>query len=377
LNIRNIHLKNFRNYKILDLKFERDFNIIYGKNAQGKTNILEAIFLCSAGRSHRTSKDHELIKFGEDNYSVKIDLNKDAIEKSIEVVYDKVEKKKIKINEIPLKKIGNLMGQLNAIMFSPEDMMIIKEGPAERRRFIDIALSQLKPSYFYDLQQYIKILAQRNNLLKEIEYNKSLLDTIEVWNQSLAEKGSRIIKARKEYVDILARKAEEIHGRITNRNEKLKIRYMPSLEGIQDFSDLSYINKVFLNNLERVKKRELIKCTTMVGPHRDEYELLVNNESLKLYGSQGQQRTAILSIKLSEVEIVKDEIGEYPVLLLDDVMSELDKNRQDYLLKNLRGIQTFITCTEKDNIEKETGINMNYIAISGGQVVSEEQNRVM
>lgn len=377
MNIRNIHLKNFRNYKILDLKFERDFNIIYGKNAQGKTNILEAIFLCSAGRSHRTSKDHELIKFGEDNYSVKIDLNKDAIEKSIEVVYDKVEKKKIKINEIPLKKIGNLMGQLNAIMFSPEDMMIIKEGPAERRRFIDIALSQLKPSYFYDLQQYIKILAQRNNLLKEIEYNKSLLDTIEVWNQSLAEKGSRIIKARKEYVDILARKAEEIHGRITNRNEKLKIRYMPSLEGIQDFSDLSYINKVFLNNLERVKKRELIKCTTMVGPHRDEYELLVNNESLKLYGSQGQQRTAILSIKLSEVEIVKDEIGEYPVLLLDDVMSELDKNRQDYLLKNLRGIQTFITCTEKDNIEKETGINMNYIAISGGQVVSEEQNRVM
>jgi DNA replication and repair protein RecF len=288
-----------------------------------------------------------------------------------------VEKKKIKINEIPLKKIGNLMGQLNAIMFSPEDMMIIKEGPAERRRFIDIALSQLKPSYFYDLQQYIKILAQRNNLLKEIEYNKSLLDTIEVWNQSLAEKGSRIIKARKEYVDILARKAEEIHGRITNRNEKLKIRYMPSLEGIQDFSDLSYVNKVFLNNLERVKKRELIKCTTMVGPHRDEYELLVNNESLKLYGSQGQQRTAILSIKLSEVEIVKDEIGEYPVLLLDDVMSELDKNRQDYLLKNLRGIQTFITCTEKDNIEKETGINMNYIAISGGQVVSEEQNRVM
>ncbi len=377
MNIRNIHLKNFRNYKILDLKFERDFNIIYGKNAQGKTNILEAIFLCSAGRSHRTSKDHELIKFGEDNYSVKIDLNKDAIEKSIEVVYDKVEKKKIKINEIPLKKIGNLMGQLNAIMFSPEDMMIIKEGPAERRRFIDIALSQLKPSYFYDLQQYIKILAQRNNLLKEIEYNKSLLDTIEVWNQSLAEKGSRIIKARKEYVDILARKAEEIHGRITNRNEKLKIRYMPSLEGIQDFSDLSYVNKVFLNNLERVKKRELIKCTTMVGPHRDEYELLVNNESLKLYGSQGQQRTAILSIKLSEVEIVKDEIGEYPVLLLDDVMSELDKNRQDYLLKNLRGIQTFITCTEKDNIEKETGINMNYIAISGGQVVSEEQNRVM
>lgn len=377
MNIRNIHLKNFRNYKILDLKFERDFNIIYGKNAQGKTNILEAIFLCSAGRSHRTSKDHELIKFGEDNYSVKIDLNKDAIEKSIEVVYDKVEKKKIKINEIPLKKIGNLMGQLNVIMFSPEDMMIIKEGPAERRRFIDIALSQLKPSYFYDLQQYIKILAQRNNLLKEIEYNKSLLDTIEVWNQSLAEKGSRIIKARKEYVDILARKAEEIHGRITNRNEKLKIRYMPSLEGIQDFSDLSYINKVFLNNLERVKKRELIKCTTMVGPHRDEYELLVNNESLKLYGSQGQQRTAILSIKLSEVEIVKDEIGEYPVLLLDDVMSELDKNRQDYLLKNLRGIQTFITCTEKDNIEKETGINMNYIAISGGQVVSEEQNRVM
>lgn len=372
MNIRNIYLKNFRNYKVLDLKFEKDFNIIFGNNAQGKTNILEAIFLCSAGRSHRTSKDMELIKFGEDIYKIKIDLIRNEIEKNIEVIYDKVEKKKIRINEIPLKKIGNLMGQLNAIMFSPEDMMIIKEGPAERRRFIDIALSQLKPSYFYDLQQYVKILAQRNNLLKEIEYKKSLSDTLEVWNISLAEKGSRIIKARKEYIEMLAKKAEENHSKITNNNEKLKIRYMPSLEGLQEFNDLDDINKAFLRNLERVKRRELLKCTTMVGPQRDEYEFIVNNESLKLYGSQGQQRTAILSIKLSEVEIVKEETGEYPVLLLDDVMSELDKSRQDYLIRNLKGIQTFITCTEKDSIQKETGTSMNYIEISGGKVLSEK-----
>ncbi len=371
MQIKGLYLKNFRNYEFLNLEFEKDFNVIFGDNAQGKTNILEAIFLCSSGRSHRTSKDLELIKIGREDYTVKLHFIhsvNEEMEKDIEIVYSKEEKKRIKINGSPLRKIGNLMGQLNTVMFSPEDILIIKEGPTERRRFIDIALSQLKPSYFYDLQQYIKILAQRNNLLREIEFNKSLINTLEVWNQSIAEKGSRIIRARKQFVDLLARKAEYNHERITNKNEKLTIKYSPSVEGIEDYNNLESVKKTFLNNLESIRRRELLKSTTLIGPQRDEYDLAVNGESLKLYGSQGQQRTAILSIKLSEVDIIREETGENPVLLLDDVMSELDNKRQDYLFGNLNGLQTFITCTKRDIFEDGFKVKANYINIRDGRV---------
>jgi DNA replication and repair protein RecF len=352
------------------MNFEKGFNIIYGDNAQGKTNILEAMILCSLGRSHRTTKDVELIKFGKDAYSVRVGFKKNETDKNIEILYSKEEKRRIRINEIPLKKIAGLIGQLNAVMFSPEDMIMIKEGPSERRRFVDMALSQLRPSYFYDLQQYIKILNQRNNLLKEIEYKKSLIDTLEVWDQSLTEMGSRIIKARKEFIDILSRRAEDNHSKITNCTEKLLIRYSPSVNGIENYNDLKHIKNIFLNRLESLKKKELMKCTTLIGPQRDEYEYFVNKESLKLYGSQGQQRTAVLSVKLSEIEIIKEEMGESPVLLLDDVMSELDNKRQEYLFKHLRGIQVFITCTEKESIERGVGEDANYIKIKEGKVMN-------
>lgn len=366
--IRSLQLKNFRNYEKLDIDFYKGINVIYGDNAQGKTNILEAIILCSLARSHRTTRDSELVKIGNDAYSIKLDFVREETEKVIEIYYGMEEKRKIRINEIPIKKIASLIGQLNAVMFSPEDMLMIKEGPVGRRRFIDIALSQLRPSYFYDLQQYIKILTQRNNLLREIEFKKSLVDTIEIWNQSLVEAGSRVIKARKEFVEILSKRAEDNHLRITNGQERLTIGYSPSINGIEDYNDLDNIKKVFQRNLQSIIKREIIKKTTLLGPQRDEYEYNVNGQSLRNYGSQGQQRTAVLSVKLSEIDIIKEEIGESPVLLLDDVMSELDNKRQEYLFKNLNGIQVFITCTERNGIEKGIEEKANFINVKEGRI---------
>jgi len=338
-------LRNFRNYKTLDLDFSESFNILYGENAQGKTNILEAIYLCASGRSHRTPRDNELIKFGENYYYVKIDLVRENVEYEIEIQYEINSKKRIKINEVPQKKIGTLMGKLNAVMFSPEDLLIIKEGPSERRRFIDIAISQLKPAYFYDLQQYSKILAQRNTLLKDIQEDKALLDTLEVWNENLVKTGSRIIKARKEFIEILNNIAEEKHGKLTDYKEKLNLKYVSSVK-IDGIDRLEDIEGIFRKTLKNSLTKEIYKGTTLSGPQRDDMEILLNENNAKLYGSQGQQRTAVLSLKLSEVEIMRRDSNEFPVLLLDDVLSELDGSRQEYLFENLDDIQGFITGTE-------------------------------
>ncbi|MDP4180192.1 MAG: DNA replication/repair protein RecF, partial [Bacillota bacterium] len=337
MHIEGLFLKNFRNYEALQVNFIKGFNIIYGNNAQGKTNILEAIYLCSTGRSHRTSKDAELIKNGKEKYIVNVKFTRNEITgKCIEINYDRINKKKIKINENPIKKIGDLMGQINSIMFSPEDLQIIKEGPSERRRFIDIALCQLKPSYFFNLQQYIRILNQRNTLLKEISLKRMNSSTLDVWNQSLIEIGSKIIKSRIEFINILSEKANINHKKITNNEEMLEIKYVPSID-LNNFNiGVEEIKKTFTNQLKVVLAKEIQKATTIIGPQRDDIEIRLNKESIKLYGSQGQQRTAVLSLKLSELEIVKDDTGEFPILLLDDVMSELDMNRREYLVENIK-----------------------------------------
>ncbi|WP_242853142.1 DNA replication/repair protein RecF [Pseudobacteroides cellulosolvens] len=361
-------LKNYRNYSFLEASFNNGFNIIYGNNAQGKTNILEAIYLCTTGRSHRTNKDNELVKYGEDKYFVKVLFSKEERnDNSIEINYSKKEKKSILINEIAIKKIGNLMGQLNSVMFSPEDLQIIKEGPSERRRFIDIALSQLKPSYFYNLQQYLRILNQRNYLLKEIYLRKESITTLDVWNQSLAETGSKIIAERIKFIKCLYKIAEKYHKNITNEKEKLEIKYISSIRIDPGRDD---IKNIFLKRLEEEKSKEIQKGTTLVGPQRDDLDILINGTSLKQYGSQGQQRTAILSLKLSELEIVKESSGEYPILLLDDVMSELDSKRREYLIENIKNIQTFITCTDKNEFIKGIDKETCFIKIENGKIVN-------
>lgn len=346
MQIKSIKLRDFRNYSHLNVNFADTFNVIYGNNAQGKTNIIEAIFLCASGRSHRTSRDDELIKNNALGFEIKLLMTKNGFEEEIHITFSNEERKKIRINEIPIRKIGDLMGHLNAVIFSPEDLLIIKQGPSERRRFIDITLSQIRPSYFYDLQQYSKILFQRNCLLKKIVINRGLEDTLDVWNKHLVKTGSRIMKARNSFVSTLDNFAAARHSKLTNNEEKLQLKYNPSFEINIERSDVE-IEKEFYDRLTRCKSKEILKGTTLYGPHRDDLDIVLDGESTKIYGSQGQQRTSVLSMKLAEIDLMKEESNEIPVLLLDDVLSELDDKRKEYLLDSIDGVQTFITCTDR------------------------------
>ncbi len=362
--IKSLKLKDFRNYNDLYLEFENALNIIYGNNAQGKTNIIEAIFLCAAGRSHRTSRDAELIRNTASCYYIDLLIEKDKDEQEIEVRYSQEERKKIRINEIPIKRLGDLMGHLNAVMFSPEDLLIIKQGPAERRRFIDITLSQLRPSYFFDLQKYAKILYQRNSLLKEVSIKKSLVPTLEIWDEHLIQTSVKIMKARYDFVRRLSEKASERHKKLTNGEESLKITYEPSFACNMEEDKLK---ENFYRLIEKNREKEIYKGTTILGPHRDDINIELNSESTKIYGSQGQQRTSVLSMKLAEIDIIKEETDDFPVLLLDDVLSELDDRRQEFLLESIDGMQTFITCTEKRFYRKNDD-KAAFFYVEGGKI---------
>lgn len=366
--IEKLELRNFRNYKENEIRFSKKYNIIFGENAQGKTNIIEAIFLCASGRSHRTSKDSELLNINSNNYYIGLNANKDQENLDIEIIYEKDKRKIVKINEIPIKKIGNLMGKILAVIFSPEDLSVINEGPSQRRRFIDITLSQIKPSYFYDLQLYNKVLLQRNSLLKEIINNRNLIDTLEVWDEKISEVGSRIIKTRYEFINRLSEITKKNHSILSDDYEKLEIIYSSSVN-TDNYDDIEIIKNNMLNEIKRVRNVELKRCTTIKGPHRDDYEIYINDMDIKSFGSQGQKRTAILSMKLSEVQIIKEETGEYPILLLDDVMSELDMKRRKILFDNINHLQTFITCTEKENFNKKESIDVLFLNVKNGNTI--------
>ena len=365
LYIESLYLKSFRNYKETTIEFAKNYNIIYGENAQGKTNIIEAIFLCASGRSHRTSKDSELLNVSSSNYYIKLDSVKEKENLSIEILHEKERKKIIKLNEIPLKKMGDLMGNLLAVIFSPEDLSVINEGPSQRRRFIDITLSQIKPSYFYDLQQYNRILLQRNSLLKEIQNNRSLIDTLDIWNIKIAETAARIIKVRYDFISRLGNTAKSSHSILSSNNENMQILYDSSVKA-DNFSEVDKIKEIFINELNRIRNIEIKRGTTLKGPHRDDYEIYINDMDVKSFASQGQKRTVVLSIKLAELQIIKEETGEYPILLLDDVMSELDYRRREILFDSINNIQTFITCTEKDIFNKKEFSNILFVNVKNG-----------
>lgn len=368
--VKNLVLENYRNHTNTRILFSDRFNIFYGDNGQGKTNILEAIYLCASGRSHRTSRDSELIKFGCENFSIAAHVSKTGgLDKDIEISYYENQKKQIRINDIPIKKIGALMGNLYAVLFSPEDLFIVKQGPTERRRFVDITLSQIKPSYFYNLQQMSKILKQRNTLLKNISSNPKLMDTVDIWNMRLAEVAAAIIKARRTFSIMLSGMAENQHNFLTGKSEKISFDYRCSFQ-ISGQDDTEQIEKLYLVQLEKSMQRDIVLGYTTVGPHRDDYDIMINDKSLKLYGSQGQQRSAVLSLKIAEIELVKKATNQYPVLLLDDVMSELDKNRQKYLMDSIKEVQTFITCTNKEHFGNLLSANSNFFKIVGGNIHS-------
>ena len=331
MKIDSIEVGNFRNYQNAKLEFHEHTNILYGDNAQGKTNILESIFVCGTSKSHKGSSDKELIRIGEEEAHIRMFMKKNNIPHKIDMHFRKNKGKGIAIDGIPIKKSSELLGFINIIFFSPEDLRIVKNGPSERRKFINLELSQFDSFY---LGEYNKALAQRNKLLKQIVYKPSLKDTLSIWDMQLLDYGSKIILRRKKFIDNLAELVAQINSKLTGGREYTKVVYEPNTE-IEDFE----------KKLTDAREKDMHFCNTSVGPHRDDLSFINNDVDIRKYGSQGQQRTCALSLKLAEIELVKNVINDTPILLLDDVLSELDRNRQNYLLDSIDNIQTIVTCT--------------------------------
>ena len=357
MNIRSIELKNFRNYENLEISFDEGTNILFGDNAQGKTNILEAAYMSGTTKSHKGSRDREMIRFGEEEAHLKTVVVRGGREYQIDMHLKKNRAKGIAIDKIPIKKASELFGLLNIVFFSPEDLNIIKNGPAERRRFLDSELCQLDRIYLADLTNYNKILAQRNKLLKDMIYRPSLSDTLPVWDMQLIETGKKIIRRRKQFVDELREIVSDIHYRISGWKEELFLKYEPNIDDI-----------FFEDELSRAKEKDKKLCQTSVGPHRDDLLFSIGDVDIRKYGSQGQQRTSALSLKLSEIELVRKSISDTPVLLLDDVLSELDSSRQNYLLNNISDTQTIITCTGLDEFVRNRFTVNRVFEVKAGHV---------
>lgn len=353
--IESIELKNFRNYEGLSLEFDKGTNIFYGDNAQGKTNILEAAYLCGTTKSHRGSKDREMIQFDSEEAHIRMFVRKDGVSRRIDMHLKKNKAKGIAIDGIPIRKAGELFGILNMVFFSPEDLNIIKNGPGERRRFLDLELCQLDKIYLSNLSSYHHVLNQRNKLLKDLVFREELKSTLEVWNLQLARYGEEIIKSRKKFTEEMNGILEGIHSSITGGKEKIRLVYEANVQEGQ-----------LLSRLTSDTERDCRLRMTSSGPHRDDLCVLVNGMDIRKYGSQGQQRTAALSLKLSEIYMIQKRIKDMPVLLLDDVLSELDRGRQDYLLSSICEVQTLITCTGLDDfIDRRFHINKVFKVING------------
>jgi DNA replication and repair protein RecF len=360
--IKSIELQNFRNYGQLNIAFDEGTNILYGNNAQGKTNVLEAIFLSATTKSHKGSKDKEIINFQAEESHIRTYLDRDGMEYRVDMHLRRNKSKGIAINGQKIKKASELIGLLNVVFFSPEDLSIIKNGPSERRRFVDIELCQLDKYYVYNLNQYNKIINQRNKLLKDSYMNPDLRDTISIWDSQLVSYGKQIIDRRKLFISQLNEIIFSIHKNLSGEKEELTVLYEPDVESDQ-------LEKRLRDNLDRDIKYKM----TSVGPHRDDFSFFIKKPEdgtdgidIRKYGSQGQQRTAALSLKLSEIELVKKITKDNPVLLLDDVLSELDSNRQNYLLNNIGDIQTIITCTGLDEfVNNRFEINKVFNVVNG------------
>lgn len=353
--IESLELKNYRNYEYLCIDFDSATNIFYGDNAQGKTNILEAVYLAGTTKSHRGSKDKDMIRFHQDESHIRMMVKKDGVSHKIDMHLKKNRSKGIAIDGIPIKKASQVFGIVNLVFFSPEDLNIIKNGPAERRRFMDLELCQLHKIYLQDLADYNKILNQRNKLLKDIAFSPQLAETLDVWDMQLVNYGKKIISLRKAFLCDLNEIIFDIHKNLTGGKEEIQLEYEPDVE-----------EALFEEKLQKARDRDLRFKMSSTGPHRDDFCVKVNGIDIRKYGSQGQQRTAALSLKMSEIYLVRRIIKDHPVLLLDDVLSELDSNRQNYLLQSIHEIQTMITCTGLDEfIQNQFDINRVFRVIDG------------
>ena len=350
--VKNISLNNFRNYENEKLDFHDKLNIIYGNNAQGKTNILEAIYMFSLGKSNRASKDYEMIKFGEDSAEISMNFISKENNTFGEIKLEKSKKKKIFINEIPISKNSELVGRFNVVFFGPEYLSLIREGPKKRRKNVDVMISQLRPGYVAALSDFKRLIEQKNNLLKEDHIDKVFLDVL---NEKIIDLSAYIIKIRYEYIKKIEKIAQKIQLDISEDKEKLEMSYISCNLNI-DEKLVKDIKRILIEKSKDVFEREIRYRESILGPHRDDIEFKINEKDLKLFGSQGQQKTAVLVQKIAEVELFYEEIGEYPVLLLDDIMSELDSIRQDYVINKLKNMQIFITCTDREKfINMESG----------------------
>lgn len=360
--VKSLELSNFRNYNTLSMNFKNGTNILYGDNAQGKTNILEAVYLAGTTKSHKGSKDKDMIQLNQEESHIRMFIEKNLIVHRIDMHLKKNKPKGVAIDGIPIRKSSELFGLINLVFFSPEDLSIIKNGPSDRRRFIDFELCQLDKLYLSYLTNYNKIINQRNNLLKQIGFKPELMETLSVWDIQLCEFGRRIIKRRTQFILELNEIVYGIHKRLSGGREELVIKYEPNV-----------LSEDMETKVEKQREKDVFYKQTSIGPHRDDICFTIKDIDIRKFGSQGQQRTSALSLKLAEIELVRQTIKEEPILLLDDVLSELDRNRQNYLLNSIEGIQTMITCTGLEEfVANRFQIDKLYRVVEGCVTVENE-----
>lgn len=357
--VSRINLSNYRNYSALTLRLSSGLNVFMGANAQGKTNMLEAVYLTSVGRSMRTPRDKELIRWGAEQARVRVETESAGGKNTVEIIVSARENKRVTINGASASRMGELMGVVTAVLFSPDEIAIVKQSPGERRRFMDIALCQLSRAYFYLLTRYNKALSQRNKLLKE----RTTGDVLEVFDLQLADIGCKIAKTRRGFISGLAELAKREHSFLTDEKEILNLEY----EGIDGETE-EEVRLNFFAELKRDRERDLIQGFTHSGVQTDDFAIKIGDVDVRKFGSQGQQRTAALSLKLAALKILHEETGEPPVLLLDDVFSELDERRRIKLVERLDGYQTIVTCTEIDSALNIAIKKAKIFSVSGGVI---------
>lgn len=371
MRLSNLQLQNFRNYDDLSLTFTKNLVIFLGENAQGKTNVLESIFVLAMTRSHRTTNEQELIQWDKNLAAIRGTIERQHTSVPLELYLTK-KGRKTKVNHIEQKKLSSYIGQLNVILFAPEDLSLVKGSPQLRRKFLDMEIGQIDPVYLYDLVQYQKVLKQRNQYLKQLAEKKQTDELyLEVLTEQLVEFGSKVLIARQKFVKRLEYWASQLHHKISQNKENLVIDYISSVPDAP-WDNLEAVQTAFRQALEKVKNKEQFRQVTLAGPHRDDLIFLINEKNVQTFGSQGQQRTTALSVKLAEIDLMKEETGEYPVLLLDDVMSELDDARQLHLLETIEGkVQTFLTTTTLEHVKDKMTVEPEIFYVRQGQLEGE------
>ena len=351
--INRLQFEGFRNLEDCEITPDSGVNVIFGTNAQGKTNLLEGIWLLSGNRSFRGARDKELIKFGKEYARLKIDFFSEEREQTAEILFQKG-KKEVKINGIKQPSSSSLIGKICVVVFSPEHLSLVKSGPSERRKFIDNAICQIKPGYVETLSNYNRTLVQRNALLKDIPYHSELLDTLDIWDYRLSVLGSNVIRMRSNYIERLNISAKKYHSGISDGSENLEIDYSCGFSD-EDRESGVKVRDSLIERLKQSRSEDIKDGHTSVGPHRDDIEIFINGENVRTFGSQGQQRSCVLSMKIAEAELIKIAVSQEPIVLLDDVLSELDSKRQEFLLNKIFDRQVFITCCEAASVERLKG----------------------